>query len=509
MDESLARIRAGETLSEAEMTQLATEAPEELVKALTAARAPEPDIVTPAPDNTDLTEAERRFEERIKLSECRLMLAEALSESKLPSDVKDAIREDFTGTVFDESDLTKRIERDRKIAAKLVESAGGGQPNSGKVEITEDVRDKQQKALDGMFEGAPVDGVTPYQSLKQAYKDITGSTQEYISPNLVRGIIAEAHQFTPTDWDLRESITSGTWGEMLGDSITRRMIREYNHPDFTSWRRLVTDVVPLNDFRTQRRMRMGGYGNLPGVSESAPYQNLDSPGDEEATYSPSKRGGLEDLTMETIANDDVGAVRRIPVKLGRAASRTIYHYVWNTIIRDNATATYDSTTLFHANHGNTDTDAFSTTALLAVENTMRDQTAYGETAHVLGASNMPRILAIPNELRESVFRATQSGVMSQASSFNATEPNMFQDRYEVIVVDDWTDADNWYAFADPQNTPLLEAGFLNGREEPELFVQDQPTVGSTFTADKLTYKIRHIWGFGILDHRGAYRQVVA
>ena len=37
-------------------------------------------------------------------------------------------------------------------------------------------------------------------------------------------------------------------------------------------------------------------------------------------------------------------------------------------------------------------------------------------------------------------------------------------------------------------------GFLDGREDPELFVQDAPTVGSLFSSDEITYKIRHIYG---------------
>ena len=41
-------------------------------------------------------------------------------------------------------------------------------------------------------------------------------------------------------------------------------------------------------------------------------------------------------------------------------------------------------------------------------------------------------------------------------------------------------------------------GFLGGREEPELFVQDMPNVGSMFSNDKLTYKIRHIYGGNVL-----------
>jgi len=506
MEDLLARLRRGETLTEAEMTQLATEAPAELAKASAEAVKLAP---TPAPlDDSALTEAEQRFEQRIAMSECRLVLAETLSESKLPEPVKAGIREDFEGVIFDHDKLAKRIERDRATAAKLVEAAGGGQPRSGSIEITEDVRDKQRKALDGLFEGAPIDGVTPYRSIKQAFLDISGQSLSYIDGQLPFQILGEATQYSPVS-ALTEAIDSTSWGQVLGDSITRRMIREYNHPQFDSWRKITTDIVPLNDFRTQRRTRFGGYGDLPVVAEGGTYQPTTSPTDEEATYSPTKRGYLESLTLEVIANDDVGSLRRLPQRMGRAAARTLHDFVWTDMILGNPTVTYDATTLFHSNHGNTGTTALSATALLAVENAMRNQTAYNETGHVLGAGNTPKILVIPNELRETAYRLTQSGVMSQASSFTATEPNMFQGGYEVIVMDDWTDATDWYAFANPQDTPNLEVGFLNGREEPELFVQDQPTIGSNFTADKITYKIRHIYGATNLDHRGAYRQVVA
>jgi hypothetical protein len=57
--------------------------------------------------------------------------------------------------------------------------------------------------------------------------------------------------------------------------------------------------------------------------------------------------------------------------------------------------------------------------------------------------------------------------------------------------------------------PLLEVGFYNGQEEPELWVQDLPNVGSVFNSDKVTYKIRHIWGICVLDYRGFYRETVA
>jgi hypothetical protein len=49
---------------------------------------------------------------------------------------------------------------------------------------------------------------------------------------------------------------------------------------------------------------------------------------------------------------------------------------------------------------------------------------------------------------------------------------------------------------------MIEIGFFGGREEPELFVQDAPNVGSLFSNDVITYKIRHIYGGGVLDFRG-------
>ena len=63
--------------------------------------------------------------------------------------------------------------------------------------------------------------------------------------------------------------------------------------------------------------------------------------------------------------------------------------------------------------------------------------------------------------------------------------------------------------ADPADISCIEIGFLDGKEEPELFVQDMPNVGSMFSNDKLTYKIRHIYGGVNTDFRGADGSIVA
>jgi len=403
-------------------------------------------------------------------------------------------------------------------------TGGGKVVNLGesRARVGDEARDKMRKALLGMFDpqGKAVDGVSPFRSIKEAYLTVTGASYLEFNPQQV---LRESVVFIPqTEYGvplresqggramarLFESIATGSWAEMLGDSITRRMVAEYAIVDLADWRQIVSSIVPVSDFRTQRRMRMGGYGTLPGVGQGGTYNPLASPTDEEATYAPTKRGGLEDLTIETIANDDVGAVRRIPQKLGRAAAQTLHDFVW-AFITSNANV-YDGSALFVGGHGsNLGSTALAKTTLDAAIQVMRDQTAYGNASEKLGAVNRPKFLVVPNELEDIAVRLATSGVLPGATNNSGTEPNyLLRYALQVLVKDAFTDANNWYGVADPSKVPTIEVGFYNGMQDPELFVQDQPTVGSMFSADKITYKIRHIYGGAVLDWRSFYGAIV-
>lgn len=517
----LAKLREGKKLSLDELAFLqenatgaaAADALSEGATANAAGRPPEMEpAATASPAITEAMQAAidaatAPLREAAALAEARATLTARLAESRLPDIMRTAIAADFDGRVFEAAELDGRIERDRGIAARLATVRPHGL--GAAVEVTADQRTKHQQAMDGLFQ-MPHQGVSPFRTLKEAFSAITGRRFGYDDPDIARAIIAEASAFAGDDALLAEAITSSTFGEVLGDSIRRRMLQVYNEPDWQTWRLIAgPNIVPLTDFRTNHRMRMGGYGDLPVVPEGAPYQPLTSPTDEEATYAPSKRGGLESITWETIRNDDMGAVRRVPIELAIADRATLYHLVWNTFIRDNAIATYDATALYHANHANLGTSALSAASLLAAENAMRDQKRYGVADRTMGASNRPRFIAIPNELRDTAFRLVSSSTAVGATNNAATEPNIFAGGgYTIIVVDDWTDPNDWYLFADPAQVPTIEVGFLDGREEPELFVQDAATVGSTFTADKVTYKIRHVYGAAIVEHRGTYKNAV-
>ena len=230
------------------------------------------------------------------------------------------------------------------------------------------------------------------------------------------------------------------------------------------------------------------------VAEGNPYPALASPTDEKASYAVSKKGGTETVTFEMIRNDDVGAVRRIPQKMAFAARRTLYETVHN-LYATNANI-YDGTALFVAGHGgNLVASALAAATYTAARLIMLKQ-AEKDSAKRLGL--VLRHLMIPPDLEETavnLFRRTTEN-----------DPKFIIDPAAptIHVITHLTDLTDWFACAGVDQTEQIQVAFLDGREEPEIFVADLPTGGSLFSADKIDYKIRHIWGAVVRDFRGFF-----
>jgi len=436
----------------------------------------------------------------------RMAVAEGLVEG-----FSDAQRTSITEAVltrlpedgFTESEILAAVEGFKMASDTL--GLANLKPTVEHVVVTQEEIDKKR---DRLFESLSATSSGGYMSIRQAYADITGMRGiDMLSAELPQRILRESHYGPLLGEDpsrASEAITSGTWGYVLADALHRRMIQDYNRPTLQLWRQLVSNIVPRSDFRSNKITRMGGYGTLPVVIEGGTYQPLASPTDEQATYAVIKRGGVEELTMETIANDDMGAVQRIPRALARAAAIGLYRFVIDTLIQANPTI-YDSVALFHASHNNTATGAaLSQSTLSAARIAMRKQAAFGASLDVLGLT--PKYLLVPPDLEEIAYQLCTSAVAIPSTPAGPTNtPNIHQG-LTPLVMSHWTDVDDWILLADPADCPTIEVGFFNGQEEPELFVQDDPNQGARFSADKVLYKIRHIYNGAILDYRGFLRR---
>ena len=446
---------------------------------------PEPDtqrVTEGQEDNTPLTRAD------LAVFELRGAARERIGAAKLPQASRDRLLAQVataTAERLTEAAVGELITAEGSYVARLTESGAVRVPAFGAGSIQVGDRSLTMRDMLDAFWDPEHKDHGRVQSIKECYIEMTGD-------RLVTGRLRECDQSR-----LVESLGSSSFAEVLGDSVTRRMVADYRAAvDYDGWRQ-IADVVPLADFRTQHRTRWGGYGDLPIVAEGADYQPLASPTDEEATYRPEKRGGTEDVTLEMIKNDDVGAVRRIPTKLSRAAKRTLAKFVFD-FLRSNLPI-YDGKALFHADHGNLFTAALDKTALAVHRLAMLKQSEMNSNDRI---GITPTRLLVPVDLQEAAVDLFKLSTNNEKTFIQALSMN-------IIPVWYWTDANDWCTAADPADIPGIEVGFVDGKQEPELFVQDAPNVGSMFAADKLTYKIRHIYGGVVNDYRAFTKAVVA
>ena len=447
-------------------------------------------------------------EERIRLVEARSEARVAIAASGLPAPAQARLTTRFTeAAAIPAGAVEAAIRAEREYLAQVapggvVTGLGDGGDGTG-VRLVESETDKLRARVDALFDPAARTGGP--RSIKEIYVDLTGDRRVSgrvtdCDPRRLR----EAVQILPER--LREAIQTtgngaGVLAEVFGDSIARRMQAEYRMQGIWTWWERVCDVVDVADFRTQHRIRWGGYGDLPDVAEGAAYTALGSPQDAEETYAATKRGGIETINLEAIKNDDMGAIGRIPGRLARAARRTLSKHVSAIFTTASGAGPNmgDGDALFSTSHGNLGTAALSAASVAAARIVMWEQTEMN-SGEVLGIP--PRFLLVPVELQEAAYNLFRR----EANN----DPNFVQTlSYEIVAVPDWTDGTDWALVADPMDCPVIEVGFLDGMREPELFLQNMETVGSLFSNDQWKYKIRHVYGSTALDWRGVYKSNVA
>jgi len=272
------------------------------------------------------------------------------------------------------------------------------------------------------------------------------------------------------------------------------------------------------DFSTLQAARwitLGGVGELPTVTEGAAYTEL-TWDDNTETASFAKKGGYLGLTIEAIDKDDTNRLRMAPAALAQAAWLTLNKSVSALFTSASGAGgnLADGTALFATARGNLGTTALSHAAWNTTRIAMRKFTELNSSER-LGALVAPKFLLVPPDLELTGLQIMATEHTPGSANYNANpfsegserDQRLAFARDRVVVVDLWTDADNWAAVADPRLYPSIGIGYRYGRT-PEIFSVASPTAGLMFSNDVMPVKVRFFYATGPVDWRGMYKHNV-
>lgn len=295
--------------------------------------------------------------------------------------------------------------------------------------------------------------------------------------------------------------TTGTFSNILLDAANKSLLAGYEEATFT-WDMWARQAPSVPDFKTINRTRFSESPDLEEIPENEPYPE-GKMSDEKESYKVAKFGRVFSTTWETIVNDDLDAISRIPAMHGNAARRVQNKKVYQ-VLTDNA-AMSDGVALFHSTHANHSggAAAVSNTTLNAMYVSMMKQTGLG--GNIIGV--MPKYIIGPPSTSAAIIvllTSMSDPAVGGSAAGNSNVQGLYGkggSRTLIPVIEPQLEAAStttWYAAADYNQTDTVELTFLQGEESPVIESEWD------FDRDGWKSKIRQTFGVKAIDYRGLY-----
>jgi len=274
--------------------------------------------------------------------------------------------------------------------------------------------------------------------------------------DLIRaGLAASGNQLTATRHETRDFLQAAFSTRDIANvlsNVANKFINEGYGMVEQTWRE-VAAVRPVVDFKANTGVRMTMSNLLKNLGPGGEIQH-GGLSDEARTVQADTKALMIGVSRKDIINDDLGVLSDIPRRLGYAAARTFNTDFWTAFEAAVAAA-------FTSDHKNTTTGALTITTLAAAEKlflglTDQDGNPLGTEASTLLCGSTAYTSA------REIFASTvvTNGTTSKVSNANIYA-NMFKPAFSRYLT-----AAPWYLVSNPMGIPLMEASFLNGREEP-------------------------------------------
>lgn len=255
------------------------------------------------------------------------------------------------------------------------------------------------------------------------------------------------------------------------------------------WKKIVI-TTNLENFKIQTRSRLEDLARYARVPEGGEYNTSPREG-YQLYYRPAKYGLEVALTWEMVVNDDMKAFSDLMRQLVMSGVDTLNAYVWGAIMAN--PLIWDGLNVFHIAHNNLMLLALSIPAI-GTGRAMMNRHLSVAGKPIIGLS--PHYLIIPPELEQTADIILQSSGMPVAQMSSATY-NPEAGKLEKLMTRYLVSTTDWYLWATPSASPVLELGFLFGRDTPEI---DQNNV---WQSEEIHYRGKYVAGGEFVGYKGA------
>lgn len=304
---------------------------------------------------------------------------------------------------------------------------------------------------------------------------------------------------------LRETLGTNWFDAITLDASHNSVMKGYGEvPD--DWKPL-TNIKSIPTMKAQNASILSGFAPPPVVPQNGMYGEAPM-SDDKVTYTPVKYGDIMRISMESMINDEMGALQERLVKKGRSYKELLNEFVIGNLLDGSTTMDYDSVVMFHATDPTAQPHANLTASgggisLANVEVAIKllmNQIGLGKNKIYL----MPKYIvcspAIYMQAAEILSSTTKVGGSTTVAADNAISRLGIQ-----LIVSPHVDsvATTWYLAAGP----FCELGFYQGKTDPETFMEPE-NAGGSFLTDSNAVKTRLIFGGDATDHRWVVKMVV-
>lgn len=247
--------------------------------------------------------------------------------------------------------------------------------------------------------------------------------------------------------------------------------------------------VTAADFKNINRVQLSDVPTLQAVNEHGEFHRA-TISDSKETYRLATYGEIIGVTRQTIINDDLSALSRIPQGMGVAAANLESDTVWGVLTANAALS--DGVALFHADHDNLNTSAaLAASSLGTMRTAFRLQT--GPKGTILNLT--PRYIMVPAALENTALQLiTQSMVPAVYTNVIPEWVRTLQPVVEPRL--DASSTTTWYAAAEPSQIDTLEYCYLEGQNG--VYIETR----NGFDVDGMEIKARLDFAAAAIDHRG-------